>query len=294
MKLATYRDGSRDGQLVVVSRDLALAHHASGIASRLQQVLDDWNFLSPQLEDLSATLNAGKARHAFAFDPRCCLAPLPRAFQWVLAGAAAGDEPLQHPSDALLGPQDEALLPAPRPGLQLQAGFAVLTGDLPRHATPSQALERVRLIVLAHVWRVPAGAQPAGALAPLAVTPDELGSGWRDGRVRLALRCQPVFSGPGADPGGDPAALPSPDFASLLAQVARVRPVPAGSIVGPRVAPVSAEPAAAPEGQDGCARSDAWPPAGTVHSEATGPDGSSVFGALAQRFAFDDGAGSGS
>src|SRR5512142_2617142 len=82
MKLATYLDGSRDGQLVVVSRDLALAHYASGIATRLQQVLDDWNFLSPQLQDLSQTLNHGKARHAFAFDPKMCMAPLPRAFQW--------------------------------------------------------------------------------------------------------------------------------------------------------------------------------------------------------------------
>ena len=68
MKLATYRDGSRDGQLVVVSRDLSTAHYATGIADRLQQVLDDWNFLSPQLEDLYQTLNSGKARHAFAFD----------------------------------------------------------------------------------------------------------------------------------------------------------------------------------------------------------------------------------
>ena len=82
MKLATLKDGSRDGQLVVVSRDLASAHFATGIATRLQQVLDDWNFLSPQLEDLSTTLNQGKARHAFAFDPRQCMAPLPRACQW--------------------------------------------------------------------------------------------------------------------------------------------------------------------------------------------------------------------
>ena len=79
MKLATYKDGSRDGQLVVVSRDLGLAHFASGIATRLQQVLDDWNFLSPQLEDLATTLNHGKARHAFPFDPAMCAAPLPRA-----------------------------------------------------------------------------------------------------------------------------------------------------------------------------------------------------------------------
>ncbi len=82
MKLATYKDGSRDGQLVVVSRDLSSAHYATGVADRLQQVLDDWNFLSPQLQDISDTLNQGKARHAFAFDPRQCLAPLPRAYQW--------------------------------------------------------------------------------------------------------------------------------------------------------------------------------------------------------------------
>ena len=79
MKLATYRDGSRDGALVVVSRDLCTAHHASGIAGRLQQLLDDWNFVSPQLEDLYATLNGGKARHAFPFDPTQCMAPLPSA-----------------------------------------------------------------------------------------------------------------------------------------------------------------------------------------------------------------------
>ena len=68
MKLATYKDGSRDGQLIVVSRDLSTAHYATGIASKLQQVLDDWSFMSPQLHDLYATLNNGKARHAFPFD----------------------------------------------------------------------------------------------------------------------------------------------------------------------------------------------------------------------------------
>ena len=82
MKLATYKDGSRDGQLVVVSRDLTTAHYATGIANRLQQALDDWNFISPQLQDLYDTLNHGKARHAFPFDPTLCMAPLPRAYQW--------------------------------------------------------------------------------------------------------------------------------------------------------------------------------------------------------------------
>ncbi len=82
MKLATLKDGSRDGQLVVVSRDLSQAHYATGIANSLQQVLDDWAFMAPQLEDLSVALNQGRARHAFAFDPAQCMAPLPRAFQW--------------------------------------------------------------------------------------------------------------------------------------------------------------------------------------------------------------------
>ena len=82
MKLATSKDGSRDGQLVVVSRDLSTAHYATGIASKMQQVLDDWNFMSPQLQDLYDTLNSGKARHAFPFEPTQCMAPLPRAYQW--------------------------------------------------------------------------------------------------------------------------------------------------------------------------------------------------------------------
>ena len=82
MKLATYKDGSRDGQLVVVSRDLSMAHYASAVASRLQQALDDWNFIAPSLQDLYEVLNQGKARHAFPFDPRMCMAPLPRAYQW--------------------------------------------------------------------------------------------------------------------------------------------------------------------------------------------------------------------
>ena len=79
MKLASYKDGSRDGQLVVVSRDLSMACYATGIANRMQQVLDDWSYMAPQLQDLSHELNHGKARHAFPFDPQRCMAPLPRA-----------------------------------------------------------------------------------------------------------------------------------------------------------------------------------------------------------------------
>jgi fumarylacetoacetate (FAA) hydrolase len=133
MKLATLKDGSRDGLLAVVSRDLSTAHFATGIATTLQQVLDDWNFVSPPLEDLYATLNGGKARHAFAFDPRQCMAPLPRAYQWAdgsaylnhvaLVRKARGaempasllEDPLMYQggSDDFLGACDDARFAAP-------------------------------------------------------------------------------------------------------------------------------------------------------------------------------------
>src|SRR5258706_352559 len=141
MKLATYKDGSRDGQLVVVARDLSTAHYASGIATRLQQVLDDWNFLSPQLEDLYQTLSLGKARHAFNFEPARCMAPLPRAYQWAdgsafinhveLVRKARGAEvpesfyadPLMYQggSDDFLGPTDAIVCPSEEHGIDFEA-----------------------------------------------------------------------------------------------------------------------------------------------------------------------------
>ena len=151
MKLASYKDGSRDGQLIVVSRDLTTAHYATGIAQRLQQVLDDWNFMAPQLEDLYQTLNSGKARHAFPFDPKLCMAPLPRAYQWAdgsayvnhvqLVRQARGAEmpetfwtdPLmyQGASDGFLGPRDEIPLADAAWGCDLEGEIAVIVGDVP-------------------------------------------------------------------------------------------------------------------------------------------------------------------
>ena len=83
MKLATLKDGTRDGQLAVVSRDLKTAQLADGVARSLQRALDDWTFIAPQLEAIYQDLNQGRARRAFDFEPANCMAPLPRAFQWV-------------------------------------------------------------------------------------------------------------------------------------------------------------------------------------------------------------------
>ncbi|MGQ0711579.1 MAG: fumarylacetoacetate hydrolase family protein [Rhodoferax sp.] len=220
MKLATYADGSRDGQLVVVSRDLSQAHYATHIANRLAAVLDDWNYLAPQLQDLYDNLNAGRARHAFAFDPARCLAPLPRTHTLVQAQAyphhgellvrgaatpgaasAQADEPapaLQALPAGVLGAcrsMPEGLHEALE--VDFEAQIAVVTADVGADCGPERALDSVRLLMLAHCTVLRAlersspgqglAARPMTAFAPVAVTPDELGEAWARGRMHLGL-----------------------------------------------------------------------------------------------------------
>ena len=262
MKLATYKDGSRDGQLVVVSRDLTMAHYATGIATRLQQVLDDWNFLSPQLQDLYETLNQGKARHAFAFDPKMCMAPLPRAYQWAdgsayinhveLVRAARNAEvpatyytdPLMYQggSDDFIGPMDDVVCASEAHGIDFEAEIAVITGDVPMSSTPEQALEGIRLVMIANDVSlrnlIPAElgkgfgffqSKPATAFSPVAVTLDELGSAWDQGRVNLTL--QSTWNGRkvGMCEAGPEMTF---HFGQLIAHMCKTRNVRAGSIVG--------------------------------------------------------------
>lgn len=308
MKLATYKDGSRDGQLVVVSRDLALAHFATGIATRMQALLDDWNFLSPQLEDLYATLNGGKARHAFAFDPRLAMAPLPRAPQWLVAdGGAGGPDPTadgtpggaaprlrQAAGDGLLGAHDELRVVGADGGIDLGAGLAVASADLPLGCSAERALDGVRLLLLVNAWALrergaDAAAQPAAGFAPVAVTPDELGSAWQGGRAALRLRID-LNGRPLARL--DSAAAERVDLGRLIAQAAAARPLGAGSLVGCAPLP-AADPAQgfASRAQlrrheaaaDGAPRTPWLQPGDTVALEAVGPDGQSLFGRLLQR-----------
>jgi fumarylacetoacetate (FAA) hydrolase len=305
MKLATYHDGSRDGQLIVVSRDLALAHYASGIATRLQQVLDDWNFMSPQLEELSQTLNHGKARHAFAFEPAKCLAPLPRAFRWAV-GNAYVEQPdarlVDAAADRLLGPQDAIVCAESGLDLDFEAGLAVVTGDVPAGATPEAALEGVRLLLLANDLHLRARADHPGpgasrfatAFGPVAVTPDELGPAWSGGRVHLKLDVAVNGKRFGLVDAGAEMRV---HFGELIARLARNRALSAGSLVGS--GPVhNADPSrgfasiavkwemAAGTGADA---DGATPGAGfmkpgdTLRIDLRGSDGNSVFGAIEQR-----------
>ncbi|KQV99705.1 fumarylacetoacetate hydrolase family protein [Rhizobacter sp. Root1221] len=324
MKLASYKDGSRDGQLVVVSRDLGTAHYANGIATRLQQVLDDWNFLSPQLEELSISLNHGRARHAFPFDPALCMAPLPRAYQWAdgsaylnhveLVRKARGAEvpdslqtdPLvyQGGSDDFLGPTDPIVVPSEKMGIDFEGEVAVITGDVAMGTPPDRAVDAIRLVMLANDVSlrhlVPGElakgfgffqSKPATAFSPVAVTPDELGAAWKGGRVHLPL--QSTWNGKrvGLCDAGPEMKF---HFGQLIAHLAKTRNVRAGSIVGSgtvsnadasRGFSCIAEKRALETLEHGEPRTDFMRHGDTIRIEMMGSDGQSVFGAIDQAVA---------
>ena len=322
MKLATYKDGSRDGQLVVVSRDLASAHFATGVATRLQQVLDDWNFLSPQLQDIYVTLNQGKARHAFEFVPEMCAAPLPRAYQWADGSAYINhvelvrkarkaevpasfyEDPLMYQggSDDFLGPRDDAPFASTDWGIDFESEVAVVTGDVANGSTPDQALEGIRLLMLANDWSlrnlIPnelakgfgfLQSKPATAFSPVAVTPDELGAAWQGGRVHLTL--QSSWNG---KPVGMCDAGPEMTFhfGQLIAHLCKTRAVRAGSIIGSgtvsnkdwtRGYSCIAEKRCIETIESGVPSTPFMQFGDTISIEMNGRDGQSIFGSIAQK-----------
>ena len=322
MKLATYKDGSRDGQLVVVSRDLSTVHYATGIASKLQQVLDDWNFMSPQLQDLYETLNSGKARHAFPFDPAQCMAPLPRAYQWAdgsafinhveLVRKARNSEvpttfytdPLMYQggSDDFIGPCDDVVVAREDFGIDFEAEVAVITADVPMGASSAQALDGVRLLMLANDVSlrnlIPdelakgfgfIQSKPATAFSPVAVTLDEVSDAWKDGRLHLTL--QSTWNGRkvGMCDAGNEMTF---NFGQLIAHVCKTRNVRAGSVVGSGTVSNKdwshgysciAEKRAIETIEDGKPKTDFMKFGDTIRIEARGKDGQSVFGAIDQK-----------
>ena len=332
MKLATYKDGSRDGQLVVVSRDLSTAHYATGIANKMQQVLDDWGFIAPQLVDLYETLNLGKARHAFPFDPAMCMAPLPRAYQWAdgsayinhveLVRAARGAEvpesfykdPLMYQggSDDFMGAQDDVVCASEDFGIDFEAEIAVITADVPMNSTPDEALEGIRLVMLANdvslrnliANELAKGfgfvqSKPATAFSPVAVTLDELGDAWDNGRLNLTV--QSTWNGHkvGMCEAGPEMTF---HFGQLISHICKTRNVRAGSVVGsgtvsnqgievngkkewPKGYSCIAEKRAIETILDGKPSTEFMIYGDTIRIEAKSADGQSVFGAIDQKIA---------
>ncbi len=333
MKLATYKDGSRDGQLVVVSRDLGTAHYATGIASKLQQALDDWGFISPQLQDLYDQLNSGRARHAFPFDPAQCMAPLPRAYQWAdgsayinhveLVRKARNSEvpesfytdPLMYQggSDDFIGPCDDVVVPSEAMGIDFEAEIAVITGDVKMGTNADQALDGIRLVMIANDVSlrnlIPAElakgfgffqSKPATAFGPVAVTLDELGDAWDHGRVNLTV--QSTWNGRkvGMCDAGPEMTF---HFGQLIAHVAKTRNLRAGSIIGsgtvsnkgvtdangrtewPKGYSCIAEKRCIETIQDGKPSTEFMKFGDTIRIEIKGKDGASLFGAIDQSIA---------
>jgi fumarylacetoacetate (FAA) hydrolase len=262
MKLATLKDGTRDGQLAVVSRDLKTVAIADSIAPTLQRALDDWQFMAPQLMALYDQLNAGRAQRAFDFDPRNCMAPLPRAYQWADGSAYVNHvelvrrarqaqmpesfwhDPLMYQggSDDFIGPTDHIVAMSEEWGIDFEGEVAVVTDDVPMGSTPEQAASHIRLLMLVNDVSlrdlIPAElakgfgflqSKPASSFSPVAVTPDELGAAWRDGKVHLPLRATWNNEQVGQPDAGVDMVF---SFPQLIAHLARTRNARAGSIIG--------------------------------------------------------------
>jgi len=261
MKFATLKNGTLDGRLVLVSRDSRHALAVPQIAASLLDSLQRWPVAAAALQERFDALNRGEAQGAFAFDASACAAPLPRSPQWLDGSAflnhgrlmeqAFNTPPIPHfdtmpvmyqgASDDFLGPYDDVQLPAESDGIDFEGEFGVVCGPVPVAVSPAAALECVRLVVQLNDWSLRAlgphemktgfgflQAKPSTAFAPVAVTQDELGDAWRDGRVHMRLHVQWNGERFGEPHGGEM----NFSFGDLVAHAARTRRLTAGTIVG--------------------------------------------------------------
>jgi fumarylacetoacetate (FAA) hydrolase len=321
MKLATLKDGSRDGRLIVVSRDLAQAVSAQSIARTMQAALDDWETNAPRLQSLADGLNGGTAKDAFAFDAKAVAAPLPRAYQWCDGSAflnhgrlmekAFNTPPLpdfetiplmyQGASDDFLGACDDAPFLSEEPGIDFEGEYGVIVDDVAMGCTPEDAATHIKLLVQINDWSLRGfgpremktgfgffQAKPATGFAPAAVTPDELGAAWQDGRVHLPLHIE--WNGAWfGHPNGREMNF---SFGELIAHAAKTRRLRAGTIIGSGTvsnAERSAGSACISERRviemldDGASKTGFMRFGDTVRMEVFSADGHSIFGAIAQR-----------
>lgn len=261
MKFATLRDAGTAGRLLLVSRDLRRAVEAEPIASSLLDALERWDDVAPRLQARYDALNAGTVPEAHVFDPSACCAPLPRSPQWCDASAflnhgrlmeqAFNTPPIpdfdtvpvmyQGASDDFLGPASDVPLPDEMDGIDFEGEFGVVVGRVPMGVSAGDALARIRLIVQLNDWSLRAfgpremktgfgflQAKPSTSFAAVAITPDELGEHWRDGRVHLSLHVEWNDRWFGHPHGREM----NFGFGELIAHAARTRNLSAGTIVG--------------------------------------------------------------
>ena len=321
MKLGSLKEGGRDGSLVVVSRDLARAVRASGIAPTLQAALDDWSNLAPRLNALSEALNDGKAEGAFALDVALLAAPLPRAYEFVdgsaylphverVRRARGADVPESFYVDPLMyqavsagfyGPRDPVLVASEDYGIDLEAEVVVVTDDVPMGVSAADAARHIQLVGLVNdvslrgliPGELAKGfgflqSKPRSALSPVFVTPDELGDAWQGEKLNLPMRTWINGKWFGEAECGVDMQF---SFAQLVAHAAKTRPLAAGTIVGSgtianedvgKGASCLAEQRTVETLRDGKPSTPFLKFGDTVRIEITDVQGRSVFGAIEQ------------
>ena len=324
MKLGSLKEGGRDGTLIVVSRDLAQAVKATGIAATMQAALDDWSNTAPRLNALSDALNAGQATGAFALDAAALAAPLPRAYEFVDGSAylphvervrrARGAEvpesfyvdPLmyQATSSGFLGPRDPVVVPSEDYGIDLEAEVIVITDDVPMAVTADKAAGHIQLVGLVNdvslrnliPGELAKGfgflqSKPRSALSPVFVTPDELGDAWQGEKLHLPMRTWLNGKWFGEAECGVDMQF---NFAQLVAHAAKTRPLTAGTIVGSgtianedtsKGASCLAEQRTVETLRDGKPSTPFLKFGDTLRIEVTDKRGASIFGAIEQRVA---------
>ncbi|ACM31310.1 fumarylacetoacetate hydrolase [Agrobacterium rhizogenes] len=261
MKLATIPNGTRDGELVVVSSDLSRAVSARVIAPNLLTAFEDWSAAEPKLRTLAEDLAAGRAGETFAFDQSIVLSPLPRSFQWIdgscfknhlyLMARATGRDPeiemnspfplmYQGMSDDFYRPHGDIPLPREEDNIDFEAEVGIVLDEVPMGTTAAEAPKYVKLVLLindvscrAYVKReITVGfgwmnAKPSTAFSPVAITPDELGAAWT-GKVELPIRIE--WNGERfGEPNGREMSF---SFYDLIEHAARTRKLAAGTIFG--------------------------------------------------------------
>ncbi|WP_417315793.1 fumarylacetoacetate hydrolase family protein [Cycloclasticus pugetii] len=261
MKFATLPNGTLDGKLILVSKDLLTAVDVSSIAPNLLHAIQNWETVESDLNAVYEQLNTRKASEIFDFDPSVCLAPMPRSPQWLDASAftnhgrlmeqAFNTDPIENfdtipvmyqgASDDFQGPTADMPMPSEEDGIDFEGEFGVIMSEVPMSTSAEKAVEHIRLIVQINDWSLRAlgpremnsgfgflQAKPSSSFAPVAVTPDELGDAWKNGRVNMHLH----VSWNGQRFGEPHGSEMNFSFPQLIAHAARSRRLTAGCVLG--------------------------------------------------------------
>lgn len=261
MKLATMKSPSKDGKLIIVSKDNKKAVEATAISANLREAMENWDNVKSPLKDLYEQLNTGKLTNSFVVNEADLHSPMPRTFQWADGSAfihhiklvrqargAALPETLttvplmyQGGGDDFISPTEDILQVDPSHGTDFEGEVGVIVGDVPMGVSSKEALNYIQLIVLINDVslrglipnELKAGfgffhGKPSSAFAPFALTPEELGTAWEGGRVHLPL----LVEYNGEFFGKANASAMHFHFGELVAHAAKTRNLKAGTIIG--------------------------------------------------------------